>query len=152
MILAISGPVTILLTSPAPGWTGFATIYAGIVESHRICNRPSPRSATYTLCSARSRRARSTRCANVRRIRRLGELALAFGALQIVLPIVSLALLNAGIFPASAVSFVPIAINPESLTLLLAGGLIMLASWIMEVGRRTSEDAEQLRRESELVV
>ena len=90
--------------------------------------------------------------ANVRRIRRLGELALAFGALQIVLPIVSLALLNAGIFPASAVSFVPIAINPESLTLLLAGGLIMLASWIMDVGRRTSEDAEQLRRESELVV
>ena len=61
-------------------------------------------------------------------------------------------MLNAGIFPASAVSLIPIAINPESLTLLLAGGLIVLVSWIMEIGRRTSEDAEQLRREAELVV
>jgi hypothetical protein len=31
VILAISGPVTMLLTSPAPEWAGFATIYAGIV-------------------------------------------------------------------------------------------------------------------------
>jgi len=57
-----------------------------------------------------------------------------------------------GVIPATAVSFVDFGIRPDSFTLMIAAGLILLVSWIMEIGRRTSEDAEQLRRESELVV
>ena len=151
VILAVSGPVTIMLTPPMPAWTRFATVYTGMSAVVAFAIGFTAIGYLYALFGALSKGEIYT-LANVRRIRRLGELTLAFGALQIALPIVSLALLNAGIFPSSAVSVIPIAINPESLTLLLTGGLIMLASWIMEIGRRTSEDAEHLRREAELVV
>jgi hypothetical protein len=34
----------------------------------------------------------------------------------------------------------------------ITAALILLASWIMEVGRKTQDEAEHMRRESELVV
>jgi hypothetical protein len=89
---------------------------------------------------------------NVRRIRRVGQLVLAMGVLQIVLPVVSTVLLNAGVVPESAITRVSFGAGPDSLTLMIAAGLILLVSWIMEVGRRTSEETERMRREAELVV
>ena len=89
---------------------------------------------------------------NVRRIRRIGELILGVGVLQIVLPMTSLMLLNTGVFPETAVSWVSIDIRPDSFSLMIAAGLVLLVSWIMEIGRRTRETAEELRREAELVV
>ena len=89
---------------------------------------------------------------NVRRIRRVGQLAFAGGAFQIVLPVLTLALIALGIMPEPAAWAVDTDFGPDSLVLMIAGGLILLVSWIMEVGRRASEDAEQMRHEAELVV
>jgi hypothetical protein len=89
---------------------------------------------------------------NVRRIRRIGQIAFAIGAVQIVLPLLTVALIKVGAIPKPAAWAVDLDFGPDSLLLLIAGGLVLLVSWIMEVGRRTTEDAERLRRDAELVV
>ena len=35
---------------------------------------------------------------------------------------------------------------------LLVPGLVLLASWIMEVGRKTQDEADLMRREADLVI
>ena len=150
-IFAISGPVTVLFMPRGPNWTGFASVYFAVLGVVAFTIGLVAIGYLYALFGALAK-GEIYSMANVRRIRRLGELALVFGALRIVVPVVSFALLNAGIFPPSAVSFVPIGIPSDSLSLLITGGLILLVSWIMEVGRRTTEDADRMRREAELVV
>jgi lipopolysaccharide export LptBFGC system permease protein LptF len=56
------------------------------------------------------------------------------------------------IWLAMAVSYLPIELSPQSLMFMLAGSLIVFVSWIFEIGRRASEDAERLRSEAELTV
>ena len=98
VILAISGPVTLMLTPPLSGWTRFATVYTGSSAVVAFAIGFTAIGYLYALFGALSKGEIYT-LANVRRIRRLRELTLAFGALQIALPIISLASLNAGIFP-----------------------------------------------------
>ena len=94
---------------------------------------------------------------NVYRIRQLGLLAIAGVILQMLVAMSSQLLLQAGVFDAAMI--VP---NPGSrgglmfgstqLPGLITAGLILLASWIMDVGRKTTDEAERLRRDAELVV
>jgi len=168
-MLAIMGPATIVYVLLTPGWEGF-TVHLGPYDMRGdivppfglqvwalICSAVLFPLAIVALCFLHALfgalgRGEIYTLPNVRRIRRVGELVLALAVLQIVLPMTSLLLLNMGVIPATAVSFVDFGIRPDSFTLMIAAGLILLVSWIMEIGRRTSEDAEQLRRESELVV
>ncbi len=89
---------------------------------------------------------------NVLHIRRLGVLALASAVLQIVVPVLSGLLLGAGVVDAALVTPVSYGVGPDSLSMFIMAGLILLASWIMEVGRQASEEAQELRREGELVI
>lgn len=89
---------------------------------------------------------------NVLRIRRLGELAMAMAVLQLVLPPLSLMVLSTPLIEESAVTPVTRGAGPDSLSLLITAGLVLLASWIMEVGRQTRVEAEEMRREVELTV
>ena len=57
-----------------------------------------------------------------------------------------------GVVPPQAASYLPLDLSPQSVMLMLAGSLIVFVSWIFEVGRHASEDAEQLRSEAELTV
>jgi hypothetical protein len=90
--------------------------------------------------------------ANVRRIGRVGAVLIAFGVLEIVFPLLSALLLRTGIVPPQAAPYLSLDLPPQSLLLLLAGSLVMLSSWILEVGRRTADEAAHLRSEAELTV
>ncbi|HEY8521373.1 MAG TPA: DUF2975 domain-containing protein [Gammaproteobacteria bacterium] len=89
---------------------------------------------------------------NVARLRRLGVLTLAMAAAGIVVPVASAALVAAGWIDAASVTRSDHAVGPDPFSLFITGGIILLASWIMEVGRQASDEAEALRREAELVV
>jgi hypothetical protein len=89
---------------------------------------------------------------NVRRIRRIGQVMFALGTAQIVLPLLTVALMKIGAFPKPAAWAVDLDFGPDTPLLLVAGAVILLVSWIMEAGRRASDDAESMRREAELVV
>lgn len=168
-MVAMMGPATIVYVLLTPGWEGFA-VHLGPYDMRGDIVPPLGLQIWALICSAvlfplgilalcflyalfgALGRGEIYTLPNVRRIRRVGELVLALAVLQIVLPMTSLLLLNMGVIPATAVSFVDFSIRPDSFTLMIAAGLILLISWIMEIGRRTSEDAEHLRREAELVV
>jgi len=89
---------------------------------------------------------------NVQRTGRVGAILIALGALEVLLPLLSALLLRTGIVPPEAVSYLPLELSPQSLMFILAGSLIVFVSWIFEIGRRASEDAERLRSEAELTV
>jgi hypothetical protein len=168
-MLAIMGPATLAYVLLTPGWEGF-TVHLGPYDMRSDIAPPLALQIWAVMCAVvlfgigimalcflyalfgALGRGEIYTMPNVRRIRRVGERVLALGVLQIVLPMTSLLLLNTGVIPATAVSFVQFGIRPDSFTLMIAAGLILLVSWIMEIGRRTSEDAEHLRREAELVV
>jgi hypothetical protein len=88
---------------------------------------------------------------NVRHIRAIGVVILVIGFLNVVLPVVSAALsargyLGPAVPPQFTVRF------PGLLAPFAMAGLIYLASWIMLVGLGVSEEAEELRRDADLVV
>ena len=68
---------------------------------------------------------------NVFHLRRVGILALAMAVLQLALPMISFALVD---------------------TVFIMAALVLLASWIMDVGRQTTDDADAMRREADLVI
>jgi hypothetical protein len=88
----------------------------------------------------------------VRQIRNIGWIALAMPLAVGVMSLISLWLLKAGVVDAASVSVRSIGLTPASLGAFITPALILLASWIMDVGRQTQEEAEQLRRDAELVV
>jgi hypothetical protein len=91
---------------------------------------------------------------NVRHIRQLGLLAMAWAVLDILMPVGSMLLLQAG-FVDNAVAGTmrpQLIFGTSNLPSFITAALILLASWIMEVGRKTQDEAEHMRRESELVV
>ncbi|HEY4213196.1 MAG TPA: hypothetical protein VGM84_17080 [Steroidobacteraceae bacterium] len=90
--------------------------------------------------------------ANVLRIRQIGLLMLYLQVLVVVLALTSLLWLKAGFIGEASVIRQPWGITPGSFYGLLAPGVILLASWIMEVGRKTREEADEMRREAEFVV
>lgn len=91
--------------------------------------------------------------ANVRHIRHLGLLAMAWAVLDIVLPIGSIILLQAGLIDEAVVTkHTQLVFGTSNIPSFITASLLLLASWIMEVGRRTTDDADRMRREAELVV
>jgi hypothetical protein len=92
---------------------------------------------------------------SVRHIRQLGMLSLAMAILQVLIPIFSTLLLQVGVVDRAHVILLPppgYAVFSGVLPGFITSGVILLASWIMELGRQTRDEAEQLRRDAELVV
>jgi hypothetical protein len=95
---------------------------------------------------------------NVYHLRQVGWVAMALAVIQLILPAVSLGLVQIG-FLDSAIRAIVAPGNGaggvflgQSLGGLITASLILLASWIMDVGRQVSDDAEAMRREAELVI
>jgi hypothetical protein len=94
---------------------------------------------------------------NVYHLRQVGWLSMAAVVFQLIMPPVSLALAQIGFIDSALVTF-PASGNGttlfagQSLGGLLTASLILLASWIMDVGRQVSDDAEAMRREADLVI
>ncbi len=91
--------------------------------------------------------------ANVRHIQHLGLLAMAWAVLDILLPIGSMALLHAGLVDEAVVTKrTQLVFGTSNIPSFITASLILLASWIMEVGRKTADEAERMRQDAELVV
>jgi len=89
---------------------------------------------------------------NVRRVWRVGLLLLVSAALSVVLPVITLAM-------ATGLTDGPVPKGPgvfrlvgEALGSFVAAGLVLLASWIMDVGLYEKEHADELRRDSDLMI
>jgi hypothetical protein len=94
---------------------------------------------------------------NVRHLRQVGWLSMASAAIPLVLSLVSTWLAQLGFIDGTAVTFAQSGDGTAMLAgLSLAGvinaSLILLASWIMDVGTQVSDDAEAMRREAALVI
>jgi Protein of unknown function (DUF2975) len=95
---------------------------------------------------------------NVRHIRNIGLLAMAMAVLQIVLPMISVLLVEIGFVDRGLVTFQgagqggALLFGPSSLSAFAMPALVLLASWIMDVGRQTKDEAEALRRDADLVI
>lgn len=153
--LAISGPVTVLVALfgvgidfyvswPSTGVTAvvrvvtFALVAVAVAYLYALFGDLG-RGAVYTA-------------PNVQRTRRVGAILIALGVLGVLSAVLSALLIRIGAVPPEAVSYLPLELSPQWLLFMLAGSLIRLVSWIFEIGRRASEDAERLRSEAELVV
>ena len=94
---------------------------------------------------------------NVYYLRQVGWLAMASAVIPTVLSLVSLWLAQLGFIDASPLTFDA---SGDGTTMLVGqsfagivnASLILLASWIMDVGTVVSEDADAMRREAELVI
>jgi hypothetical protein len=101
---------------------------------------------------------------NVYHLRQVGWLSMALAVIQLVLPLVSLGLAQIGFIDSTFVTFAAPAdgsaapasgaatFTGQSLAGLITASLILLASWIMDVGQQISDDAEAMRREADLVI
>jgi DUF2975 family protein len=97
---------------------------------------------------------------NVRHIRQVGLLALAMTVLQLVLPLLTFALIEVGFLDGALVTVADTGGNgggallfgTGSLSGFVTAGLVLLASWIMDVGRETSDEAATMRRDADLVI
>lgn len=93
---------------------------------------------------------------NVKHIWQLGTLSIEMALLQLVMPIISTALLSSGVIDPSLVTPAPkgtaYLFGSGVLPGFVTGGIILLASWIMDLGRHTRDEADELRRDAELIV
>jgi len=97
---------------------------------------------------------------NVRHLRRVGILALAMAVLQLVLPLLTIAIVNSGFIDRSLITLTEpgtsgigiLLLGPASLSGFAMAALVLLASWIMDVGRQTADDADAMRRDADLVI
>lgn len=155
VLLAMSGPVTVLVALFVVGvdfyvsWPSVGLMAVGRVLTFALAAVAI--AYLYALFGDLSRGQIYTG-ANVRRIWRVGAVLIAFGVLEVLFPLVSALLLRTGVVPPAAMPYLSLDLPPQSLLLLLAGSLVMLCSWILEVGRRTTEEAARLRSEAELTV
>jgi hypothetical protein len=86
---------------------------------------------------------------NVYHLRYVGWLLMALAVLKLLVPFVSLALTEIGFMNSAAFSEGG---NGSSLSDFVTASLVLLASWIMDVGRQVSDDADAMRREADLVI
>ena len=155
VFLAMAGPVTVLVVFFMVGvdfyvsWPSIGLMALGRVFTFALV--AVAMAYLYALFGDFGRGAIYT-AANVRRIRRVGALLIVLGALELLFPLLSTLLLSTGVIPRAAASYLSLDLPPQALLVLLAGSLVMLAAWIVEVGRWASEDAERLRNEVELTV
>ena len=89
---------------------------------------------------------------NVRRLRRVGLLWLLLAGLGIVIPIASAALVTFGLIDATLPAGHDLAFSTQSLGPIISAGLILLASWIMDLGLYEKDHADALRRDADLVI
>ena len=155
VVLAIAGPITVLyalfvvgvefyVSWPSIGLTALGRVLAFALVAVAIAY-------LYGLFGDLGRGAIYT-TANVHRTRRVGTILMVLGAVEVLLPLLSALLLKVRVFPPEAVSYLPLELSPQSLMFVLAGSLIVLVSWILDVGRRATDDADRLRSEAELTV
>jgi hypothetical protein len=94
---------------------------------------------------------------NVYHLRQIGWASMALAVMQFLLPLISFGLVELGFIDRALVIFtapangVPAFVGPP-LSGVITASLILLASWIMDVGREVSDDAEAMRREADLVI
>jgi hypothetical protein len=81
---------------------------------------------------------------NVRRVRRVGFLWLLWAVLGVLAPVAWNALDPASVRYTFSV--------PDTLSAFVGAGLLLLASWIMDVGRHEKDHAEALQRDADLVI
>lgn len=90
---------------------------------------------------------------NVRRLRSLGWLMLSAACAQVVAPVVSMMLLAARVIEWSQATHSGFSyFSPGNLAAFVIAAIVILVSWIMDVGLDVSEEAETLRRDAEFVV
>ena len=88
---------------------------------------------------------------NVRRVRHVGLLCLVWALLSIVIPVASASLVALGFIDAWG-PFKSEPVLSPSLSSFVAAGLILLVSWIMDVGLYEKEHADALQRDADLVI
>jgi hypothetical protein len=86
---------------------------------------------------------------NVRRVRRLGLLSLLWAVLAIAIPSALFAL---GVLDASLPEPLFGFSWPESMNSAVSAGLLLLVSWIMDVGLHAKDQADALQRDADLVI
>jgi Protein of unknown function (DUF2975) len=89
---------------------------------------------------------------NVRRLRRVGLLWLQLAGLGIVIPIASAALVTFGLVDVPVPVNHDVTFSTQSLNSIVSAGLILLASWIMDLGLYEKDHADALRRDADLVI
>ena len=91
---------------------------------------------------------------NVYHLRQVGWLSMAAAVVQLMMPLVSLGLAQLGLIDGTfaASDDGPALFVGHSLGGLITASVILLASWIMDVGRETTDDAAAMRREADLVI
>lgn len=90
---------------------------------------------------------------NVRRVRHVGLLWLLWAVLGIAIPFGSTVLIAFGFLDAS-VPFKSLLVFPwsQSLSSAVSAGLVLLVSWIMDVGLYAKDHADALQRDADLVI
>lgn len=89
---------------------------------------------------------------NVRRVRNVGLLWVATAVLNFLIPATLVIANNMADAPVSIDLDVVFPSLSEWFSTFAAGGLVLLVSWIMDVGLYESEHADALRRDAELVI
>ena len=91
-------------------------------------------------------------------LRQVGMLSLAMAVIQLILAPTTFALVELGFLdrallaPVESATRTPLLFWSPSFGGFITAALILLASWILDVGREVSEDAEVMRREADLVI
>ncbi len=94
---------------------------------------------------------------NVYHLRQIGWLSMAIAVIQLLLPLLAFALAEMNLISgmlvplASPDNGAPLFVG-QSLAGVITASLILLASWIMDVGREISDDADVMRRDADLVI
>jgi hypothetical protein len=90
---------------------------------------------------------------NVRRVRYVGLLWMSQAALHFAIPFAWSALIALGLIepsdPPTLVAWLP---WPEALNGFASGGLVLLISWVMDVGLYEKDHADALQRDADLVI
>jgi hypothetical protein len=90
---------------------------------------------------------------NVRRVRKVGLLWLLLAALGVLIPFSWAGLVSLGVVEPSDPPKLDRWISwPNSVDTFVTAGMILLVSWIMDVGLYEKDHAEALRREADLVI
>jgi hypothetical protein len=89
--------------------------------------------------------------ANVRRVRHVGLLLMLLAPLGAVVPALTLAL-AVNLTEAQVVVNGSFNSMGQAIGAFIAGGLVLLASWIMDVGLYEKEHADELRRDADLMI
>jgi hypothetical protein len=88
---------------------------------------------------------------NVRLVRRVGLLLMVSAVLGAVVPALTLAL-AVNLTEAQVVVNGSLNSMGQTVSSFVAGGLVLLASWIMDVGFHEKEHADELRRDADLMI